>query len=171
MLPNGIEIRRARPSDIPGIVALELVNQRGQGGELSGFIPEHLLNVMIATMPVIVAVKERVVVGFLLIGSAEQNAGVEVIDAMLSAYPVNPDILLYGPVCVADGVRGLGIAQAMFKALSAISPGMKVLLFIRADNPSSLRAHDKMGMKQVGKFQFHEADHIILTAELGEDRG
>jgi hypothetical protein len=37
---------------------------------------------------------------------------------MLSAYPAPSECYLYGPVCVAESERGLGIALALFELLN-----------------------------------------------------
>jgi predicted GNAT family acetyltransferase len=64
---------------------------------------------------------------------------------MLCAFPP-PDCYLYGPVCVAESERGKGLARALFEELRARLPGRPAMLFVRADNAASLRAHRKMGM-------------------------
>jgi predicted GNAT superfamily acetyltransferase len=74
-----------------------------------------------------------------------------------------PDAYVYGPVCVAESERGQGLAQAMFAALRARLPGREGILFIRRDNPASLRAHAKMGMTEVAEFVHDGAVHAVLS--------
>jgi RimJ/RimL family protein N-acetyltransferase len=51
----------------------------------------------------------------------------------------------------------------MFEALRARLPGRRAMTFIRADNASSLRAHKKMGMRELGTFMSEGVSHIALT--------
>jgi predicted GNAT superfamily acetyltransferase len=115
-------------------------------------------------MPVIVARKEGQVVGYLISASREAYAGVPVVTAMLRAYPgAASDAYVYGPVCVAEEARGRGLAGAMFAALRAGLPGRQGVLFIRRDNAASLRAHEKMGMREVARFTRGGAEMAVLA--------
>jgi hypothetical protein len=60
---------------------------------------------------------------------------------------------VYGPIAMDAALRGLGVAAAMFQELKRLVPGREGILFIKADNEISLRAHCKMGMRQVAEFQ------------------
>ena len=73
---------------------------------------------------------------------------------MLAAYSGATDAYVYGPICVSAEERGKGFAQAMFAELQRLLPGREGILFIRRDNPASLRAHEKMGMHEVAGFVF-----------------
>jgi hypothetical protein len=42
-------------------------------------------------------------------------------------------------------------------------PGREGILFIRRDNPASLRAHAKMGMHEVAGFVFNENEYVALS--------
>jgi predicted GNAT family acetyltransferase len=59
--------------------------------------------------------------------------------------------------------RGQGLAQAMFEELQRLLPGREGILFIRRDNPASLRAHAKMGMQEVAGFVFNANDYVVLS--------
>ena len=65
--------------------------------------------------------------------------------------------------CVAEEVRGRGLAGAMFAALRARLPGQEGVLFIRRDNAASLRAHEKMGMREVAWFTHGGAEMAVLA--------
>jgi predicted GNAT family acetyltransferase len=75
-----------------------------------------------------------------------------IIQTMLRAFPPPPDCYLYGPVCVAEIERGKGLAGALFIALQERMADRPAMTFIRADNSSSLCAHQKMGMRELGPF-------------------
>jgi predicted GNAT superfamily acetyltransferase len=91
------------------------------------------------------------------------NADVPIIRAMLAAYPGATDAYVYGPICVSAEERGKGLAQAMFAELQRLLPGREGILFIRRDNPASLRAHEKMGMHEVAGFVFNGNDYVVLS--------
>jgi len=82
---------------------------------------------------------------------------------MLRAYPASPDCYLYGPICVAKSERGKGLARALFEQLRSLIPGRPAMLFVRADNPSSLQAHRKMGMRELGTFVNEGVRYMALT--------
>ena len=51
----------------------------------------------------------------------------------------------------------------MFAALRAELPGREGILFIRRDNESSLRAHARMGMREVATFAHGNTDFAVLS--------
>jgi acetyltransferase (GNAT) family protein len=152
------EITRATRDDIEGILVLQEENQPERNGMLSARLPRAWFEAALADMPIIVTRRDGRVVGYLVSASRSAVAGVPVIAAMLSAYPGTADSYVYGPVCVAADERGNGIADAMFGLLRALLPGKEGILFIRNDNGPSLRAHRRMGMRQVAGFTHDGAD-------------
>ena len=129
------EITQARAADIDGILDLQGRNQPERGGTLSARLPREWLEAAVAEMPVIVARKQGRVVGYLISASRESYAGVPVVEAMLRSYPgASPDADVYGPVCVAEEARGLGLAAALVAALRARLPGRGGGPFVRRRN-------------------------------------
>ena len=165
-----MEISRATESDLDGIMALQAANQPELGGSLSASLPRARIAGMMRAMPLIVARSHGRVTGFLMTSSREMNADVPIIRAMLAAYPGAPDAYVYGPICVSAGERGKGLAQAMFAELQRALPGREGILFIRRDNPASLRAHARMGMHEVAEFVLGGIDYAVL-AYVGREGG
>jgi L-amino acid N-acyltransferase YncA len=164
MIEDGIEIGRATASDIDGILALQAENQPETGGTLSAALPRERIAAMVAgPMPIIVARHAGGVVGYLIAAERERVRGIPIIAAMLQAYAGGADAYVYGPICVAATDRGKGLAQQLFAALKATLPGREGILFIREDNAASLRAHEKMGMRRVGSFDFAGAAVAVLA--------
>jgi predicted GNAT family acetyltransferase len=64
---------------------------------------------------------------------------------------------------VAEEARGWGLAAAMFAASRARLPGREGVLFIRRDNAASLRAHARMGMREVAGFTHGGAETAVLA--------
>jgi L-amino acid N-acyltransferase YncA len=83
--------------------------------------------------------------------------------------PINPEgvaeakPLGYGPICVAESERGHGLATALFAELRERLPGRECVAFVRRDNAASLRAHLKMGMKDVASFEHDGVAHAVLA--------
>lgn len=158
-----MDIRRATEIDLDGIMALQAANQPERGGALSASLPRARIAQMMRAMPLIVARCSGRITGFLMTSTRELNADVPIIRAMLAAYPGATDAYVYGPICVSAEERGKGVAQAMFAELQRLLPGREGVLFIRRDNPASLRAHARMGMHEVAGFVFNGDDYVVLS--------
>ena len=163
MAVAGVDIGRATESDLDGILELQAANQGERGGMLSASLSRAHVAEMIRERPLIVARRDDRVVGFLMNSTPAMNDGVPIVRAMLTAYPGTADAYVYGPVCVKEDERGKQIAQAMFTELRHLQQGREGILFIRRDNPASLRAHAKMGMHEVAGFVFGGTECVVLS--------
>lgn len=165
MMADQLTIRRATiaEADVSGILALQAANQLGQGGSLSARLPRSMILAMIEAMPVIVAEQGGRIVGYLMTSTHAMNTDIPIIQAMLKAYPGRPDAIIYGPICVDADMRGKGVAQALYSELRIYQRGVEGILFIRKDNLSSIRAHQKLGMTEVAAFDFNGVDHLVLS--------
>jgi L-amino acid N-acyltransferase YncA len=159
----GVIIRLATPDDIGGILALQNANLPDQGGTLSAAFSADWFAATIADMPVIVAVRDGGIVGFLVSAKFSAHADVPIVQAMLRVYAGTVHSYLYGPVCVTASERGSGLAGRMFAALRQRLPGREGILFIRRDNAASLWAHAKMGMAEVAAFEHAGTAHAVLS--------
>lgn len=159
----GYQIGLAEKGDIDGILDLQERNLPQRGGTLSARLSRAWFEAAMVAMPVVVARRDGRVVGYLASAPVAAGAGVPVIEAMLGAYRGAADAYVYGPVCIAEAERGRGLADAMFAALRARLPGREGILFIRRDNPASLRAHARMGMTEVAEFVHDGAVHAVLS--------
>jgi predicted GNAT superfamily acetyltransferase len=162
---DGIEIGTASERDLDGILALQEANQPERGGSLSARLSRAQLEAMLADLPLLVARRGAAVVGYLLAASKSTVAAVPVIRAMLGAYAGGPAAYVYGPIVVAESERGRGLAQRLFESLKALLPRREGILFIRAGNSASLRAHEKMGVVPRGSFRHNDADFVVLSYE------
>ena len=165
-----MDIGRATELDLDGIMELQAANQPERGGMLSASLPRSRIAAMIHAMPVIVARSSGRITGYLMTSTREMNGDVPIIGAMLAAYPGGPDAYVYGPICVSAEERGQGLAQAMLAEVQRLLPGREGILFIRRDNPASLRAHARMGMHEVAGFVFNGNDYVALSY-VGRDGG
>jgi L-amino acid N-acyltransferase YncA len=102
-------------------------------------------------------------VGYLVSSPITAHTDVPVVQTMLSVYRGAPDAYVYGPICVEEAERGRGLAAAMFAELRAQLPDREGILFIRRDNPASLRAHARMGIREVAAFTHGGASFAVLS--------
>jgi predicted GNAT superfamily acetyltransferase len=158
-----MKIGRATEADLEGILELQAANQAGNGGSLSASLPRSRIVAMMRDMPLLVARRHGRVTGFLMTSTCAMNADIPIIRAMLAAHPGTDGAYVYGPICVDVNERGKGVAQAMFAELRRLQPGREGVLFIRRDNTASLRAHSKMGMREVACFVFEGVEHAVLS--------
>ena len=157
------EIGSATVGDISAILDLQERNLPHQGGTLSARLSRSWFEAAITAMPVIVARQAGRVVGYLVSSPLQAYAEVPVVQAMLQAYRGAPDAYVYGPICVEKTERGRGVVGAMFEALRARLPGREGVLFIRRDNEASLKAHAKMGVREVAAFKYDGTDFAVLS--------
>ena len=100
---------------------------------------------------VVVGMDGARLIGALLTSERAQASAPPVV-AMLKAWPGSADAYVYGPVCVDQAARGLGVLEAMYAHAVALLPGREAVLFIKANNTRSLQAHARLGMRQVANF-------------------
>jgi GNAT superfamily N-acetyltransferase len=162
-LATGFEIVEATEADLDGILALQERNLPGRGGALSARLPRTQLESMLRDLPLIVARRGGEVVGYLLAASTTTVSDIPVIRAMLAAYGGAADAYVYGPIVVDAGERGRGVAQLLFEALKARLPRREGILFIRADNAPSLRAHEKLDVTPRGRFTHNGIPYVVLS--------
>lgn len=131
---------------------------------LLGQWPREVIETRIANgQPIVVATdNEGRLLGALL--TSEKGYGeTPPVRAMLNAWPGRADAYVYGPVCVSRDARGLGVLEALYAKLRATFPGREAILFIREDNPRSLRAHLRLGMREVARYDFDGKVFIVLN--------
>jgi predicted GNAT superfamily acetyltransferase len=160
---DGIEIGTATERDLDGMLALQEANQPERGGTLSAHLSRSQLQAMLSDLPLIVARRGDAIVGYLLAASKETVAEVPVVRAMLATYAGAPGAYVYGPIVVAGSERGRGLAQRLFESLRSRLAGREGILFIRAENSASLRAHEKMGVVPRGRFRHNEREFVVLS--------
>jgi ribosomal protein S18 acetylase RimI-like enzyme len=157
------EIALATRDDIVGILNLQEQNLLDRGGLLSVRLPGAFIEARLDDLPQIVARRNRKIVAYLLAGSRGVHAQAPIIQAMFRAYPGSHDAYVYGPICVAESERGHGLATALFAELRERLPERECVAFVRCDNAASLRAHLKMGMKDVASFEHDGVAHAVLA--------
>jgi L-amino acid N-acyltransferase YncA len=157
------EIALATPDDISGILDLQEPNLPDNNGSLSVRQNADWFNRTMLDMPLIVARRNGKIVGYVVTTTLAAKSHVGIVQTMLRSFPPPPDCYSYGPVCVAETERGKGLAGILFDELRARLPGRPAMTFVRADNAPSLRAHRKMGMRELGAFMHEDVSQIAFT--------
>ena len=158
-------VSTAQTADIDAIAILLQANSPSQGGSLTGeFSRDKVASLADGASPVLVArrVADGPVVGVLF--SAETaTVQAPVVLAMLAAYAGRENAYVYGPVCLADSERGRGLLALLYSAMREQQGGAEAVLFIRRDNIGSLRAHERLGMREVAAFVFDGAQFAVYS--------
>jgi len=162
-MTHGYDISLATLNDIPGILALQEPNLPENGGSLSVRQNADWFRMAIVDKSVMVARRNGQVVGYVLGTSLAAQAHVAIVQTMLRTFPPPANCYLYGPVCVAEPARGIGLAAALFKVLQTHMDRRPAMTFVRPDNEPSLRTHRRMGMRDLGPFSNNDEQYIALS--------
>ena len=84
------DIALATPDDIPGMLALQDANLPDKGGSLSVRLTQKWFNDAILEKSVVVGRCDSKVVGYVMGTALAANAHIEIIQAMLRAFPAPP---------------------------------------------------------------------------------
>ena len=157
-------IALATRDDIVGILNLQEQNLLGRGGLLSVRLPGAFIEAALDDLPQIVARRDGKIVAYLLAGSRSVHAQTPIIKAMFRAYSGSHDAYIYGPICVAGERTRAWAGNCFVRAeLRERLPERECVAFVRRDNAASLRAHLKMGMKDVASFEHDGVAHAVLA--------
>ncbi len=163
MTSANYETGLATGDDIPAIVAMQDVNLHENGGGLSVRQTADWFRHTMSEMPIVVARRHHVVVGYALATSIAAKAHVGIVQTMLRASPAPPNCYLYGPVCVAESERGNGLAAMMYQEMRKRLPSRTAMSFVRSDNFPSIRANRKMGKMELGEFVHNGETYIVFA--------
>lgn len=166
-----ITTRLATPDDVEAISALLTANAADRGGMLLGDWSIGVVRECLdAGQLIIVATGAAGLLGVLFTEDKARASAPPVV-AMFRAWPGSDDAYGYGPVCIDRAARGQGVLEALYRDLVTRRPGREAVLFIRADNPRSLRAHLRLGMREVAGFVLDGEDFIVLSARPAPSPG
>ena len=159
-----IETRPATIEDAEPVSALLTANAPGRGGALHGEWPIGVVTKWIESGALVVVAMDGPKLAGVLFTSEKAQASAPPVVAMLKAWPGSADAYVYGPVCVDQAARGLGVLEALYAHAVARLPGREAVLFINASNTRSLKAHARLGMVQVADFTLGEQAFAVLSS-------
>ena len=158
-----ITIRPATLDDAERISALLMANAADRGGALYGDWSVGVVGDCIAAGDLIIVAIDGAHLLGVLFTSEKARASAPPVLAMLAAWPGSADAYVYGPVCIDQAARGKGVLEALHADLVTRRPGREAVLFIKANNPRSLRAHARLGMVQVASFTLDGEVFAVLS--------
>ena len=160
------DVRVATLSDVSDIVALQGANLVGNGGSLSVAFPAAWFEMVVREMPVVIARRGGALAGYLVASSRAHGRGQPLIEAKFAAYRGAEDAYNSGPLCIAEGERGRGLALALMDAQLRHLPGREGVAFIRLDNAASRATHARAGYRDVATFT-HAGVAYVAVARPG----
>lgn len=156
-------VSRATLRDLDEIVALLQANEAPRG-TLTGHFTAARVRTAIQAMPVVVARLDGRVAGVLLSSPIEAARGEPALEGMVAVYRGEPGAYIYGPICVAESARGLGLTRLLFERLRGELTGREGILFVRKDNDASLKAHRRLpGMQVRGEFSVEDMTFVVFS--------
>ena len=158
-----ITTRPATLHDVERISALLMANAADRGGALYGDWSVGVVGDCIAAGDLIIVAIDGAHLLGVLFTSEKARASAPPVLAMLAAWPSSADAYVYGPVCIDQAARGKGVLEALHADLVTRRPGREAILFIKANNPRSLRAHVRLGMVQVASFMVDGEVFAVLS--------
>jgi hypothetical protein len=80
----------------------------------------------------------------------------------------NQQVLITGPVCIDQSVRGQGVLEKLYEALYKELFGQydAAVVFVSKENPRSIKAHEKLGLNVVDEFDFGGKNYVIMAVAL-----
>jgi hypothetical protein len=159
-----MDTRFAEASDAKRISALLTANSNDRGGMLLGAWPVEVIEGRILNnQPIVAATDEDGELLGALLTSEKVFADTPPVRVMLNVWPGDAGAYVYGPVCVASEARGRGVLEAMYAKIQTKFADREAILFIREDNPRSLHAHLRLGMRVVARFELEGEVFLVLS--------
>jgi hypothetical protein len=185
------QTRPAKPSDIPGILALQnrnLLTNLSEAEQKNGFVTTAFtvaqIEALMADVGVFVAVEtsandqSETLIGYAFAGTWAYFAQWPIFPFMLARLSAldfegraitEANSFQYGPVCVDAAYRGLGVFPRLFETMRL---GMCErypigVTFINRLNPHSYHAHTKkLGMTVIDEFEFNGRPYYGLAFDM-----
>lgn len=150
--------------DIEAISRLLRQNSASKGGWLQGNFPqEKVAKMLVQPGAFTVVAKRNNSVVAVLFGCASFHNLPAVAAGMLRAWPPGERCWLYGPVCINASERGKGLLRQLYENMCHHYAGVSPVLFIQADNLTSIRAHQQLGMQEMARFTSAGKHFLVYT--------
>ena|SRR3990167_5633721 len=182
-----MEYRRPLTSDFEKMVTLQNKNLKSalnQSENLDGFLTASFSAEEFKSMDndlcVIVCADGQNIVAYACASSIEYNKNFPLIATMIKQFPqiiyknkplVSYNSFIYGPACIDREYRGKGVLNNIFSKmrdflLQEHQQFELLTTIISVENERSIKAHEKLGMKSVGQFEFNENTFWILALPI-----
>jgi L-amino acid N-acyltransferase YncA len=158
-----MKVRRAGLGDVAAVSELLVKNGVERGGALVGDWQAPEIQKRIERGDLILMAHDGDRVLGVLVTEERANVGGPRLLAMLKAWPGSADAYIYGPVCVDAAARGAGVLSKLYEQLRVERPDREPILFIRAGNETSLKAHVRLGLREVAQFELAGEVYRVLS--------
>ena len=180
-----VTYRRACASDYEGMVKLQRANfisNLSAAEALDGFLSieytEEQFEEINNDAGIAVALSDGELVGYLCGASCGYSRQFPILNAVVQQFSnrtirergmTEANTFVYGPVCIGRSFRGTGVLQGLYKTIKEIAGPRygHCVLFISDRNPRSLNAHLRLGMRDLGTFEFNGKSFHLLCAAIG----
>lgn len=160
-----LTVRSAGLDDVTAVSELLVQNGVGRGGALVGDWEAPEIQKRIGRGDLILMAQDGNRVLGVLVTEERANVGGPRILAMLKAWPGSADAYIYGPVCVDAAARGAGVLSKLYEQLMRERPNREAILFIRAGNATSMKAHLRLGLHEVAQFEMAGEVYRVLSSQ------
>lgn len=159
-----IQYRLMNLTDTDKVADLLQANAPSNHGELLGEFPlPKVKSMFMGSSGTMIALTSQDIIGVVFSFSTASTALPPIAHFILKQFPdLTKNNWLYGPVCIDLHYRGQGILNTLYDKICALNTG-KPIAFINTQNPRSLAAHQKLGMRVAANFTFDEIDyHLVI---------
>lgn len=159
-----VRVRRAGTADAGAVSNLLVENGVDRGGALVGNweLPEIEMRIARGDSIYMAEAGDRLL-GVLVTEERDPVTNPRIL-AMLKAWPGGAGAYVYGPVCVDPAARGQGVLAKLYEQLVRDRPDGEAILFIRASNELSLKAHLRLGLREVAQFELAGQQYRVLSS-------
>lgn len=181
-MQSEINFGSASREDFPAILELQgknlfdnLTPDQRTNGFLTVEFSGKMLEEVIKDLAIVKAFTSTELVGYRMAQTLEFNARFPLLSAIIARFPnitfegqklSEAEVFISGPTCIAEGWRGQGIHEGMFKKmLSIIQNRFDVgVTFVAKNNPRSLAAaQNKLRMSVVDDLTFGGKEYSVLA--------
>ncbi|WP_182418502.1 GNAT family N-acetyltransferase [Bartonella sp. HY038] len=153
-------------ADCKHVAPLLQKNAQSNHGGLFGEYPLKKVEGMFKTsLNTVIAQESDKVAGVVFSFSVSSESLPPVAKKIVELYPnLTQDDWFYGPVCIDENYRGQGLLAKLCDKICSLNTG-KPIAFINLDNIASLKAHEKIGFSEAGRFKLDNVDWLVLVKE------
>ena len=161
-----ITTRKMVLADCEHVAPLLQKNSQSNHGGLFGEYPLKKVEGMFRTsLTTVIAEEGDRVAGVVFSFSVDSDSLPPVAKKIVELYPdLTRDDWFYGPVCIDENFRGQGLLAQLCDKICALNTG-RPIAFINSDNIASLKAHEKVGFTEAGRFKLDNVDWYVLVRD------
>lgn len=157
-------IRKMTYEDINTVTHLLQENSESQQGGLYGEYPLNKVEAMYqSSTNAVVALFQQKIIAVVFSFPVTSFSLPPIAQEIHQRFPeVTHNNWFYGPVCIDKPYRGKTLLSDLYQFICALHGGHPIA-FIDSSNTRSIKAHQKIGMRQVKIFEFKEKSWLVMV--------